>query len=300
MTPESLSRVSSLLRRSFRALRFVQEDPRAALEAFVLERVLRRPVVYDDRHGLRYVLRPRENAAAYFRARGNYEIAETEHCAHYLRPGMVAFDVGAHIGLYTLLFARIVGNDGAVHAFEADLENARRLRVNVLLNDLTNVVVAEVAVAAAPGLVTLNRFANGLNAWHSLGRPRMPDPDAPRRTVEPVSSVEVEAITLDDHCARNRVDSIDLLKIDVEGAEVDVLRGATRLLEQRAVRAIQFEVSRPQVESLGHRPGDVFDLLRDAGFSCFRLEGDGRSRAKVTAPTADYANYFAIESSAKE
>src|SRR5215210_7228240 len=106
---------------------------RARVETLLLERVLKRPFVFEDARGLRYVLYPGENARAYLDNRGNYEVAETLFCESVLRPGDVAVDIGANIGLYTLLFSRLVGEEGRVYAFEPAAENARRLRVNLLL-----------------------------------------------------------------------------------------------------------------------------------------------------------------------
>ena len=108
------------------------------------------------------------------------------------------------------------------------------------------------------GTLTLNLFDPRLGAWHSLGRPELPNPFEPGQTIAPTGTVEVEAITLDDYAGENRLDRIALLKIDVEGAEPDVIAGAAGLLERGAVGAVLFEVSLPQAQSLGYDPGVPF------------------------------------------
>lgn len=113
---------------------------------FLLDRVLRRPVMYTDRRGLKYVLYPGENARVYFAHGGNYEVDETQLCENLLREGDVAIDGGANIGLYSLLFSRLVGEAGRVVAFEPDPTNAERLRRNLALNELSRVEVQEVAL----------------------------------------------------------------------------------------------------------------------------------------------------------
>jgi FkbM family methyltransferase len=267
---------------------------RSRIEALLLERVLRRPFVFEDGRGLRYVLYPGENARAYIEHRGNYELAETRFCERLLRPGDVAVDVGANIGLYTLLFSALVGPQGRVHTFEPAPENARRLRVNLLLNDVGNVELREAAVFSRSGPVTLNLFEQRLGAWHSLGRPELPDPFAPGKTIAPSDSLEVQALTLDDYAAAAGLDRIALLKIDVEGAEPDVIAGATGLLGRRAVAAILFEVSLPQSASLGHDPTGPFAQLAGLGYESRRIEADGSLGPTVEQAGERYANYVAV------
>ena len=267
---------------------------RSRVETLLLERVLRRPFVFEDARGLRYVLYPGENAAAYLDNRGNYEIAETRFCERLLQPGDVAVDVGANIGLYTLLFSKLVGADGRVHSFEPAPENARRLQVNLLLNETDNVELRQAAVFSQPGSLTLNLFDPRLGAWHSLGRPELPNPFAPGETIAPTGTVEVEAVTLDGYAAGAGLERIALLKIDVEGAEPDVIAGATALLERRAVGAILFEVSLPQAESLGHDPTEPFAQLHDLGYETNSIEADGRPGGRVDRADERYANYVAF------
>lgn len=266
---------------------------RSRVEALLLERVLRRPFVFEDARGLRYVLYPGENARAYIDNRGNYELGETFYCERVLASGGVAVDVGANIGLYTLLFAKLVAPGGRVFAFEPSPENARRLRVNLLLNEVAHVTVEETAVFSRGGTVTLNLFEDRLGPWHSLGRPELPDPFAAGRTVAPTRSVDVPAVTLDEYAERNRIERIDLLKIDVEGAEPDVLAGATGLLQARRVGSILFEVSLPQLESLGHEPTEPFSRLAAAGYTSRRVAADGSLGPPATRAEERYANYVA-------
>jgi FkbM family methyltransferase len=280
-------------RRTWRFLGAPDGAPRAELESFLLDRLVRRPIVFEDGRGLRYVLEPGENAGAFLRAGGNYEVAETRFCEQVVRPGATAFDVGAHIGLYTLLLARLVGPEGRVHAFEPEPRNHGRLLANLALNGADNVSARQAAVYARTSGVELNVFGAGFGAWHSLGRPRLPDPFAPGRTVEPVETIEVEAVALDDYCAEAGVERIDFLKVDVEGAERDVLEGARGLLAAGGVGVILFEASLPQTEALGHGPAEVFELLAGHGYRSFALDEAGRPAHEVSAATERYGNYVA-------
>lgn len=259
----------------------------------LLDRVLRRPIVYTDDRKLRYILFPGENARVYLEHGGNYEVGETTYCERTIEPGWTVVDVGANIGLYTLLFAQLAGPDGQVHAFEPEPENHRRLLVNLALNEASNVSARQEALAAVPGTRTLNVYDHSLNAWHSFGRASLPDPFAPGHTAEPSHTLDVTTTMLDSYCAEKAIDSVDFLKIDVEGAELDVLHGAAKLLARGAVGIILFEVSRPQVEALGHRPREIFELLAGYGYSCSRLDAGGAEVSVDDADAFDYANYVA-------
>lgn len=265
----------------------------SALRGMWLDSVRRRPVVFTDRHGLRYELHPGENARVYFEHDGNYEVEETRFCERWLRPGDTALDIGANIGLYTLLFAKLVGPAGTVVAFEPDPANHDRLLSNLALNGAGNVTPERFAVYSEPGTVTLNRFRRGLGPWSTLGSPVLPDPARAGRTTAPVESVLVEAVTLDGYCAERGIERVRLLKVDVEGAELDVLQGAASLLGGRSIDAVLFEVSLPQTASLGHTADAVFGLLDAAGYVARRVVAGGDVGDRLVETETRYGNYIA-------
>lgn len=259
-----------------------------------LDSMRRRPVVFTDRHGLRYELQPGENARVYFEHDGNYEVEETRFCEQWLRPGNTALDIGANIGLSALLFAKLVGPAGRVVAFEPDPANHQRLVSNLALNGFDNVTPERLAVFEAPGTLTLNRFRSGLGPWSSLGRPELPDPNHAGRTTAPVDAVLVEAVALDDYCAARGIERVRLLKVDVESAELDVLKGAQSLLGRHAVEAVLFEVSLPQTTSLGHAASQVFAFLASSGYVARPFLEEGGLGDPVADADARYGNYLAL------
>lgn len=264
------------------------------LRLYAFENWLRMPMVYTDQYDLQYVLYPGQNAQVYLENHGNYEVAETRFCLRFVRPGMLALDVGAHIGLYTLLLAKSVGDTGQVHAFEAESKNYQRLATNVALNRFDNVTLSHSAVYSESGQVQLNVFPESVNAWHSLGCPTLLDPYHPGEALSPVEQQEVVAVTLDDYCRSAGIEHVDLLKIDVEGAELDVLKGAKRLLGAGRIAAVLFEVSLPQVEILSHQPAEIFALLRQFGLRSFSLSEDGLIERDVECSTVLYQNFVAL------
>jgi len=149
------------------------------------------------------------------------EFDEMRFLMHYLRRGDGFLDVGANIGLYTLLASALVGTDGSVDAFEPSRREAARLRENLGLNSLVQVRVHEVAVTDREGPVRLAAGRDptiGLDqTWHL-------------RTGEDAEgeSFEVPGIRLDDAVAGRRY---ALGKVDIEGAEPLALAGAVSMLE---------------------------------------------------------------------
>ncbi len=153
--------------------------------------------------------------------RGEAEERVQRKLAERLQPGTVFYDLGANIGLFSLLAARIVGSKGRVFSFEPDPGVAARLRRNIVRNELSNVTVIEMGVWSKTGEV---RFVPADSASPDGGTGRFisrDDGDAAR----------LKCVALDDFIADHPAP--DAIKCDVEGAEVEVLRGAEKLIAAR-------------------------------------------------------------------
>jgi FkbM family methyltransferase len=151
--------------------------------------------------------------------RGVYEEAVERVLSVHLRPGAVFYDVGAHIGVLSLVAARLVGTHGAVFAFEADPANAARVEEHVRRNDLAQIQVVPCAVWSSGGRVRFERAS----ALSSLNQGAVATGQA--ETTE--NMLNVEAIAIDDFVHGHAPP--DLIKIDVEGDETAVLRGSERI-----------------------------------------------------------------------
>ena len=155
-------------------------------------------------------------------AEGTNEPPVQEAFAEALRPGQVVFDVGSNVGFYSLIAARLVGPRGEVHAFEAIPECAHEVTVNARRNRLRNVHVHAVAVTDTNGTVEL------LRSRHPGGATVSADDRPPDFT----GALVVPAVSLDGFVAQADVRRPDLVKIDVEGAEMLVLSGMEGLLRE--------------------------------------------------------------------
>ena len=169
--------------------------------------------------GLWLHLNPR-TGKTYFEGGGEPEVQET--LQQHLRAGMIFYDVGANIGFFSLLAARLVGKEGRVVAFEADPEIAARLREHVARNEFGWITVEEKAVWSEPRAVFFARTDPASSPDRGLGHVV---------TSGGGDTIEVSAESLDDYTWTQPPP--DFLKCDVEGAEVEVFRGAERLLKRR-------------------------------------------------------------------
>jgi len=291
--------LKELISLSFHFARYkpgVQRDQFLRIYAF--EKMLNLPIVYTDQQDLRYVLYPGQNAEIYFQNQGNYEVSETRFCINHIQPGMVIFDVGANIGLYTLLFAKLAGLTGSVHTFEPDIKNYRRLCANIYLNGFEDVVkVNRRAVFSRSQIVKLNTFPDSVNAWHTLGNLELPDPWNTGKTIKPSSIQEIEAVSLDDYCHNNGINHVDFLKVDVEGAELDVLQGATNLFHAGKIKCVMFEISLPQIQGMGHSPEDLYHFFHEHGYDIYQILTDGSISKILETKLGLYQNFVAMKNS---
>jgi FkbM family methyltransferase len=190
--------------------------------------------------GIRLVVLPRREKYYWT---GAYERELQDALVRLLRPGMAVWDVGAHIGFFSLLAARLVGREGVVHAFEPMSANRARLEAGLALNAGAGVVVHDRAVSATPGRAELHAHEH-TTMWSLLETGRQGQP--------------VEVVTLDQ--LAGELGAPQLVKIDVEGAEVDVLRGGERLLGGEARPALLVEFTDERALAAAH------ELLPEYGF----------------------------------
>lgn len=207
-----------------------------------------------------------EPVAFHLLADGVYEPALARFLAQRLPPGGTFVDVGANVGAFTVPVARRLGAAGLVVAVEASPAVFPYLEANVRDNGLTNVRLHPCAATdgrrdEAPFYeAPADHFGMGALAAQFGARP-----------------VSVPARTLDDLLAADGVPAVDLLKVDVEGFEADVFRGARRLLSCPRPPLVAFEFCDwAEERNPGARPGDAQRFLLERGFALFVLhEGGG-------------------------
>jgi len=191
-------------------------------------------------------------------ASGGWEREVLEGILASLHLGDLVFDVGANVGLYSVLLAKAVGQQGCVVAFEPHSENFLHLHSNLALNAITNVRLFQKALGDSSGWVRLY-FSEDL-LFCKLMRPR-----GTETSFQTVEVLEGDAVVAQECLGVPRA-----VKIDVEGHEHAVLRGLRRTLSEPACQLVACEVH-PTLLPAGIDPSHVMDLLRDLGFSRTRV-----------------------------
>ncbi len=179
---------------------------------------------------------------------------------------MSVLDIGAHHGFYTLLASRLVGPKGRVFSFEPSPRERKALRLHLRLNRCKNVDLQDLALGdqnADSDLYVVEDWAAGCNSL----RP----PDVAART----SPVSVHVVRLDDWLTEHKIDRVDFIKLDVEGAELSILKGALRLLKGASRPVILAEVQDTRTLPWGYRARDIVTTLEGWGYQWFQPSARG-------------------------
>lgn len=183
----------------------------------------------------------------------NYETSTTNLLKNILKHDDIVFDVGANIGWYTVLSAKIL-TDGQCHAFEPVSWVYNKLYENCSLNNVgSNVFLNQMAVGNANKKVQLHTFSglpHGHSSISSLSR-------------DDFNINEAQMITLNEYIDIKGIDKIDLIKCDVEGAELEVLEGSTNLFSFQVPPMWLFEMNEETSKAFGYSPRDILKFLRE-------------------------------------
>lgn len=198
-----------------------------------------------------------------FAYRQVYEQHELDYLTSHLNKGDVCIDVGANQGIYTLLMAQVVGNNGHVIAFEPAEHQYKHLAENLALNNRQNVIPVKAALGSCVGTATLYHDKN--DGGGALQVPGNPTGSCERVTVT----------TLDGYCDRQGIESIDFIKVDVEGAELEFLRGAQQsIFKSRPI--ILMEIGPDGLARFNAASHDVMDFLARLKYTPFDLTDNMR------------------------
>ena len=148
---------------------------------------------------------------------GSFDLKKQKLMATLVEKGSTIYDLGAHVGFYTLLASKLTGPTGKVIAFEPVERNLSYLRRHIAMNHANNCVVLEAAVGSSEGTCSFD-FGSDLSQGHLVS--------------DETGSVNVRVVTLDGLVARKEIPPPDFIKIDIEGGEFDALKGAAHLLEK--------------------------------------------------------------------
>lgn len=201
---------------------------------------------------------------------GYFEWAETRFLRRSLKPGDVFVDVGANIGWHSLVAASRVGAAGRVHAFEPVSSTFDELASNIALNHFDQVVMHKFGLSDCDGVVDIFGNKDSDSGGNSLIHG------------EGYSILEKIRIRRgEDVLTELGVDRIDLLKVDVEGAEIMVLRGLQRFFDEGRIRAMLLEINPIHLHAAKSSPQEIFDFVVAQGFSVADVRTPDKSMSKL-------------------
>ncbi len=190
---------------------------------------------------------------------GFYELELSRHIAHLARKGSLFVDAGANMGYFSLLWAGANSSARAI-AFEAVPRNVSLIENNLLQNHLSDrVTVVPKAAGKESCVIAFDTGPVEQTGWGGIASVATP------------GTIEVPLVRLDQELPDA---PIDVLKIDVEGADTWVLFGCEALLRKKRIGAIFFEENRGRMEKLGIAPGEAQSFLRSQDYTCVPFEGD--------------------------
>jgi FkbM family methyltransferase len=196
---------------------------------------------------------------------GSYEPDETNYFNSIIKADDVCFDVGGNVGYFSLLMSK-AASKGTVHVFEPIPMNAALVKTNAELNGLRNVTINNVAVGSEEGMAN---FSVSIDSAYSSMR-------ATGRIAE-AQSIDVPLITLDKYIERSGIERVDIMKVDVEGAEDMVLVGGAALLSDpiRRPRMVLLELFDENLVPFGTNVGTIVDRMIAFGYSANVLADGG-------------------------
>ena len=218
---------------------------------------------------------------------GAFETQEVRLILRLLGSGRTFLDIGANVGYFALAAAKR-DPDALVLAVEPCAETFGTLERNIRLNGLSNVRAVQTALADYVGTAQMNVNAPGKDGLNTLGTPS-------HVACRVVGQESVPVTTLDNLLASEGVSEVHVMKVDVEGAELLVFRGAQALLSSPSAPIILYEGFAQTMRGFGYGPSEVALLLRDCGYHLLALNSDDGSLVRVKAEQATEAMLLAVK-----
>ncbi|MFA5844417.1 MAG: FkbM family methyltransferase [Coriobacteriia bacterium] len=233
-----------------------------------------RPYITEGQFGIRYLVHPESALDKHIVDSGMLPDWIATRLGELIPPDSVVLDIGANAGLVTLPLARLAVPEGTVHAFEPDFQNASQLQTNVELNRLSNVVVVPAAVQDDPSVETVTLHVR--RAIDGDGKTNRGLSSLHRLSVHEVRDEHVLATTIDRYVNENDIGPVRFMKVDVEGAELEVLRGGDATI-RRDLPIILYEYS-SIIDGLGGGDGSLrsFSHLSSMGYRQYEIDREIR------------------------
>lgn len=236
-------------------------------------------IAYRPTQKIKFCLDLSQNNQRRIYLKGIHEEATTRLLAKLINPAMTVVDIGAYIGYFTVLASLIVGHKGRVLAFEPAPDNFSQLKKTIQANGLNNVRLFPVALSDQKGTKPL-RIATD-PATHSLAD-SITSNFFTGRAKDTGKSISVIMTTLDHVLKREKISNIDIIKIDVEGAELNVLKGMNNSLLKNDNLKIICDVHETKLPAFGHSIKKFYNFLKKHNLTPYFITDKNLSKIKLT------------------
>jgi FkbM family methyltransferase len=176
-----------------------------------------------------------------------------------LKKGMTVFDIGANIGIYSLIASNKIKKEGKVFSFEPSDWAYKRLLHNIKFSKYSNIIINNTGIADNTG--ELKFYVCEDDAYNSIG-------NTPMKNIIGVNTINV--FSLDDYVSMNNIKKVDIIKVDTEGAEFLVFKGAEKTLKKHAP-IIFFEYNPHAVKGFNYSSLDAINLIKSHGYRCYEF-----------------------------
>ncbi|NPV51605.1 MAG: FkbM family methyltransferase [Candidatus Methanofastidiosum sp.] len=215
--------------------------------------------IINTEHGFKFIVRFSSGSAflLYF---GKYEIEEIDLIKKFVKPGMTVFDIGANVGYISLLMANLIGSNGKLFSFEPNPNIYSLLNENIEINPILNdgrIITEQIALSTSDDKM---KFFCPIEGHEGLGGLK----DTKRAPLEKV--IEVNVKKLDDYVTENNIKNIDFIKMDVEGGELDVIKGGLKTIETMKP-IILFEATDLNTTPYNYKVKDLILFLEEFGYN---------------------------------
>ena len=193
-----------------------------------------------------------------------FELTETSRTKLYslLKKSMTVFDIGANMGDTALNFSKITGEKGVIYAFEPDNINFTRATKNIQLNSVTNILLQNIGLGNVNQTLKLYKVNSGNQGMNRILSDQINIPYS-----------EIKVRKLDDFIDDNQINKIDLIKIDVEGYEMNVLNGGIRALK-KLTPILFIEINDANLKLHGNSASSLVKFLNDLNYTVYHADSD--------------------------
>lgn len=218
-------------------------------------------------HGMQLTVNTKDISMVPSLMNNNFEEFELNVFSSMIKPGSIILDVGANIGVYSLIAARHTGSKGRVYAFEPVPENFELLSRNIRQNELKNVVCINKAVGSSNGKIEMEIEKGSIATHYVSSSPKNP-------TAVPVT-------TIDSFIKNKKISRVDLIKMDIEGYEGFAIEGGLSLLKQPRIKLLM-EFSADFIALSGKQPEAVAAKLLELFSHCYFLDEKQKRLTRVS------------------